>query len=112
MQPASPRGVPDEKSKVCVAGAYRFFKHLGQVKKELTFASPIWSSVKFSAEIMEESLDQLAARDPELPVGELKRLVAQLRDAARKGYAGEVAVAVHAIEDIFDRMYVERARRW
>jgi hypothetical protein len=100
-----------ERSKVCVTGAYRF-RHLGQVERELTFASPIWSSVGYSAEIMEESLDQLAACDPELPVGELKRLVAQLRDAARKKHYSEVARAVHAIEDIFDRMYVERAHRW
>jgi len=103
-----------ERSKVCVTGAYRFFRQLGQVERELTFASPIWSSVEFSAEVMEESLDQLAACDPELPVGELKRLVAQLRDAARKKYIGEVARAVHAIEDLFERMYVERTRerRW
>ena len=97
-----------------MTGAYRFFRHLGQVEKELTFASPIWSSVEFSAEVMEESLDQLAACDPELPVGELRRLVAQLRDAARKGHYSEAAGAVRAIEDIFDRMYVERTRerRW
>ena len=97
-----------------MTGAYRFFRHLGQVEKELTFASPIWSSVEFSAEVMEESLDQLAACDPELPVGELRRLVAQLRDAARKGHYSEAAGTVRAIEDIFDRMYVERTRehRW
>jgi len=104
--------MPDERSKVCVAGAYRFFKHLGQVKKELTLASPVWSSVEFSAEVMEESLDQLAACDPDLPVGELRKLVAQLRDAARKRYASEVAAAVYSIEDLFDRMYVERVHRW
>jgi hypothetical protein len=107
-------GVPDERGEVCVAGAYLFFKHLSNVERELEARSPRWENIEANAEMMEESLPLLAACDPKLPVGDLKRLVANLKVGARYGIRSAIRRTVWDIEDVFERAYkaqLERVRQ-
>jgi hypothetical protein len=112
--PPPSMSVPNERGEVCVAGAYLFFKHLRNVERELESRSPHWENIEADAEMMEESLPLLAACDPKLPVGDLKKLVANLKAGARYGIRPAIRRTVWDIEDVFERAYkaqLERVRQ-
>jgi hypothetical protein len=98
-----------------MAAASRFFRHLGSVEGMLLthintahtpfMASERWEEVAREVEMMEKALDKLTACDPELPVGEVRRLLARVKDSVDRKSLWHALLDVDEIRFYFELNY-------
>ena len=98
-----------------MAAASRFFRHLGNVEGMLVthintthmpfMTSERWEEVAREVEMMERALDKLTACDPELPVDEVRRLLARVKDSVNRKSFWHAVFSVDEVRFYFELNY-------